>query len=73
MGLGVCFAGKEGYEFLMEKMLMGFFRKMIGKKGLKSFLFPSSFNGLAGFYFCEFSASLAIIALLAPQTKLTFS
>ncbi len=32
MGLGICFAGKEGYEFLMEKMLMGFFRKMIGKK-----------------------------------------
>ncbi|MHC4269721.1 MAG: Mov34/MPN/PAD-1 family protein [Planctomycetota bacterium] len=30
MGLGICFAGKEGYELLKEKMLMGFFRKMIG-------------------------------------------
>jgi proteasome lid subunit RPN8/RPN11 len=32
MGLGICFAGKEGYELLKEKMLMGFFRKMIGNK-----------------------------------------
>ena len=32
MGLGICFAGKEGYELLKEKMLMGFFRKMIGHK-----------------------------------------
>lgn len=32
MGLGICFAGKEGYELLKEKMLMGYFGKMIGKK-----------------------------------------
>ena len=32
MGLGICFAGKEGCELLKEKMLMGFFRKMTGKK-----------------------------------------
>ena len=32
MGLGICFAGKEGYELLKEKILKGFFRKMIGRK-----------------------------------------
>ena len=31
-GIGIYFAGKEGYEFFKEKMLKGFFRKMIGKK-----------------------------------------
>ncbi|GAX62011.1 metal-dependent protease of the PAD1/JAB1 superfamily [Candidatus Scalindua japonica] len=31
-GIGVFFAGKEGYALLMEKFLKGFFRKMIGKK-----------------------------------------
>ena len=31
-GIGTYFAGKEGYEFLKKKMLMGFFSKMIGKK-----------------------------------------
>ncbi|MCP4267916.1 MAG: M67 family metallopeptidase [Candidatus Brocadiaceae bacterium] len=32
MGLGICFAGKEGYELLKEKMLKGFFRKFIGNE-----------------------------------------
>ncbi len=32
MGLGICFAGKEGYELLKGQVLMGFYRKMIGKK-----------------------------------------
>jgi proteasome lid subunit RPN8/RPN11 len=32
MGIGICFAGKEGYELLKEKILKGFFRKMIGRK-----------------------------------------
>ncbi len=31
-GLGICFAGKEGYELIKEKILMGFFRKLIGNK-----------------------------------------
>ncbi len=31
-GLGIYFAGKEGYEYLKQAMLKGFFRKMIGKK-----------------------------------------
>jgi hypothetical protein len=31
-GIGIFFAGKEGYEFLKEKILMGFFRKIIGRK-----------------------------------------
>ena len=31
-GIGIYFAGKEGYELLKEKILMGFFRKMIGRK-----------------------------------------
>ncbi len=31
-GIGIYFAGREGYELLKEKMLMGFFRKIIGKK-----------------------------------------
>jgi len=31
-GIGIYFAGKEGYEFFMEKVLKGFFRKMLGKK-----------------------------------------
>ena len=31
-GIGIYFAGKEGYEFFMEKVLKGFFRKMIGRK-----------------------------------------
>jgi proteasome lid subunit RPN8/RPN11 len=31
-GIGIYFAGREGYEFFKEKMLKGFFRKMIGKK-----------------------------------------
>lgn len=32
MGLGVCFAGREGYELLKEKMLKGYIRKLIGNK-----------------------------------------
>ena len=32
MGMGICFAGKEGYEFVKEQILMGFFRKISGKK-----------------------------------------
>jgi len=32
LGIGICFAGKEGYEFFKEKILKGFFRKIIGKK-----------------------------------------
>jgi hypothetical protein len=32
MGIGICFAGKEGYELLKKKILKGFFRKMIGRK-----------------------------------------
>ncbi len=31
-GIGIYFAGKEGYEYLKQAMLKGFFRKMIGKK-----------------------------------------
>ncbi len=31
-GIGIYFAGKEGYELLKEKILKGFFRKMIGRK-----------------------------------------
>ena len=31
-GIGIFFAGKEGYELLKEKILKGFFRKMIGRK-----------------------------------------
>ncbi len=31
-GIGIYFAGKEGYEFIKEKMLKGFFRKLIGNK-----------------------------------------
>ena len=32
LGIGICFAGKEGYEFFKEKFLKGFLRKIIGKK-----------------------------------------
>ncbi len=32
LGIGICFAGKEGYEFFKEIILKGFFRKIIGKK-----------------------------------------
>ena len=32
LGIGICFAGKEGYEFFKEKILKGFLRKIIGKK-----------------------------------------
>lgn len=31
-GIGIFFAGKEGYELLKEKILKGFFRKIIGRK-----------------------------------------
>jgi proteasome lid subunit RPN8/RPN11 len=31
-GLGIYFAGKEGYEYLKQMVLKGFFRKIIGKK-----------------------------------------
>lgn len=31
-GLGIYFAGKEGYEYLKQVVLKGVFRKMIGKK-----------------------------------------
>jgi proteasome lid subunit RPN8/RPN11 len=31
-GLGIYFAGKEGYEYLKQAVLKGFFRKMIDKK-----------------------------------------
>ena len=32
LGIGICFAGKEGYEFFKEIILKGVFRKIIGKK-----------------------------------------
>ena len=38
---------------------------MIGKNGDKPFLFPSSFSGLAGFYFCEFSFTFVIFSVLS--------
>jgi proteasome lid subunit RPN8/RPN11 len=31
-GIGIFFAGREGYELLKEKILKGFFRKIIGRK-----------------------------------------
>jgi len=31
-GLGIYFAGKEGYEYLKQEVLKGFFRKIVGKK-----------------------------------------
>jgi proteasome lid subunit RPN8/RPN11 len=31
-GIGIYFAGKEGYEYIKQAVLKGFFRKMIGKK-----------------------------------------
>ncbi len=32
LSIGICFAGKEGYEYIKQKVLKGFFRKMLGKK-----------------------------------------
>jgi hypothetical protein len=32
MGIGICFAGKEGYELVKEQIFKGFFRKMLGRK-----------------------------------------
>ncbi len=31
-GLGIYFAGKEGYEYIKQEVLKGFFRKIVGKK-----------------------------------------
>ena len=31
-GIGIYFAGREGYEFIKQEVLKGFFRKILGKK-----------------------------------------
>lgn len=31
-GIGIYFAGREGYEYIKQEVLKGFFRKIIGKK-----------------------------------------
>jgi proteasome lid subunit RPN8/RPN11 len=31
-GIGICFTGTEGYEYIKQEVLKGFFRKMISKK-----------------------------------------
>jgi hypothetical protein len=30
-GIGICFTGKEGYEYIKQEVLKGFFKKIIGK------------------------------------------
>ena len=30
-GIGIYFAGKEGYEYIKQEVLKGFFKKIIGK------------------------------------------
>ena len=32
LSIGICFAGKEGYEYLKQMVLKGFLRKIVGKK-----------------------------------------